>query len=138
MLTVNRQQLTKTTVIYTFMEVTDQDFLTIRSVIESQLAAFQQDDAPSAFACAAPAIQEQFQNAENFLRMVSMSYPAVYRPRSVFFEKVTTIQDNITQPVLLLAPDGVPLRALYFMEKQPDDSWRINGCILVSVEAETF
>jgi hypothetical protein len=120
------------------MEVTEQDFITIRSVIERQLAAFQQDDAPGAFACATPAIQEQFQNADNFLRMVSMSYPAVYRPRSVFFEKVTTIQDNITQPVLLLAPDGIPLRALYFMEKQPDDSWRINGCILVSVEAENF
>ncbi|QLE54646.1 DUF4864 domain-containing protein [Nostoc sp. TCL26-01] len=120
------------------MEVTDQDFTAIRSVIEHQLAAFQQDDAQSAFTLASPAIQEQFQNPENFLRMVSISYPAVYRPRSVFFEKITTIQDNITQPVLLLAPDGIPLRALYFMEKQADDTWRINGCILVSVEAESF
>jgi hypothetical protein len=70
--------------------------------------------------------------------MVSLSYPAVYRPRSVFFDKITTIQDNITQPVLLLSPDGVPLKALYFMEKQPDETWKINGCILVSVEAETI
>ncbi|MBD2446109.1 DUF4864 domain-containing protein [Nostoc sp. FACHB-152] len=118
------------------MIVNDRDSIAIRTVIESQLAAFQQDDAEAAFAFASPAIQEQFQSAENFLRMVMLNYPAVYRPRSVFFEKITTVQDNITQPVLLLSPHGVPLRALYFMEKQPDDTWRINGCILVSVEAE--
>jgi Domain of unknown function (DUF4864) len=118
-----------------FME-TDQDFIAIRSVIERQLAAFQQDDARGAFALASPTIQEQFQTPESFLRMVSISYPAVYRPRSVFFEKITTIQGNITQSVLLLSPHGIPLRALYFMEKQPDDTWRINGCFLVSVEAE--
>ena len=118
------------------MIVNDRDSIAIRTVIESQLAAFQQDDAEAAFAFASSAIQEQFQSAENFLRMVMLNYPAVYRPRSVFFEKITTVQDNITQPVLLLSPHGVPLRALYFMEKQPDDTWRINGCILVSVEAE--
>ncbi|WP_427159830.1 DUF4864 domain-containing protein [Aliinostoc sp. HNIBRCY26] len=120
------------------MEATDNDFIAIRSVIERQLEAFQKDDAQTAFALASPGIREQFQNADNFMRMVSISYPAVYRPRSVFFEKITTIQDNITQPVLLLAPDGKPLRALYFMEKQQDESWKINGCILVSVEAETI
>jgi hypothetical protein len=121
---------------FKFMIVNDKDSIAIRTVIESQLAAFQQDDAEAAFAFASPVIQQQFQTAENFLRMVMLNYPAVYRPRSVFFEKITTVQDNITQPVLLLSPHGVPLRALYFMEKQPDDTWRINGCILVSVEAE--
>jgi Domain of unknown function (DUF4864) len=118
------------------MEVNHTDSVVIRTVIESQLAAFQQDDAQAAFAVASPGIQKQFQTAENFMRMVMLNYPAVYRPRSVVFETITTIQDNITQPVLLLSPHGVPLRALYFMEQQPDDSWRINGCILVSVEAE--
>ncbi|AFY49469.1 hypothetical protein Nos7524_3683 [Nostoc sp. PCC 7524] len=120
------------------MEATENDFIAIRSVVECQLAAFQKDDAQAAFTFASPAIKEQFQTAENFMRMVSLSYPAVYRPRSVFFDKITTIQDNITQPVLLLSPDGVPLKALYFMEKQPDETWKINGCILVSVEAETI
>jgi Domain of unknown function (DUF4864) len=118
------------------MEVTDSDCVVIRSVIEGQLAAFQKDDAQAAFAFASPGIQQHFKTPENFMRMVMLSYPAVYRPRSVFFEKVTTVQDNITQPVLLLSPHGMPLRALYFMEKQVDDTWKINGCILVSVEAE--
>ncbi|OYD94916.1 DUF4864 domain-containing protein [Nostoc sp. 'Peltigera membranacea cyanobiont' 210A] len=118
------------------MEVTDTDAINIRSVIEYQLAAFKKDDAQSAFAFASPAIQAQFVTPENFIQMVKTSYPAVYRPRSVFFEKITTIQENITQPVLLLAPDGAPLRALYFMEKQRNNIWRINGCFLVSVEGK--
>ena len=122
--------------IFRFMEVTDNDAITIRSLIEHQLAAFQKDDAQGAFTFASPGIQAQFGTSENFIQMVKISYPAVYRPRSVFFEKITTIQGNITQPVLLLAPDGVPFRALYFMEKQPDNTWRINGCFLVSVESK--
>lgn len=122
--------------IFRFMEVPDTDSINIRSVIEHQLAAFEKDDAQGAFALASPAIQAQFKNPENFMQMVKTSYPAVYRPRSVFFEKITTIQGNITQPVLLLAPNGIPLRALYFMEKQPDNIWRINGCFLVSLEGK--
>ncbi|AFY43167.1 DUF4864 domain-containing protein [Nostoc sp. PCC 7107] len=118
------------------MEINDSDTIAIRAVIESQLAAFQKDDAQTAFTFASPGIQAQFPTPESFMRMVMLNYPAVYRPRSVVFEKITTIQDNITQPVLLLSPHGVPLRALYFMEQQLDDIWRINGCILVSVEAE--
>ncbi|MEH1942656.1 MAG: DUF4864 domain-containing protein [Nostoc sp.] len=118
------------------MEVPDPDSVNIRSVVERQLAAFKKDDAQGAFAFASPAIQAQFGTPENFMQMVKTTYPGVYRPRSVFFEKITTIQGNITQPVLLLAPDGVPLRALYFMEKQPDNSWRINGCFLVSLEGK--
>jgi hypothetical protein len=43
----------------------------------------------------------------------------------------------LTQPVLLLDPEGVLMRALYLMEKQPDGTWRINGCYLIPVEGET-
>ncbi len=118
------------------MKVTHSDLIAIRSVIESQLQAFQNDDPIGAFAFASPEIQVQFRNPENFMEMVKLGYPAVYRPRSVLFEEITSIQGNVTQPVLLLSPDGLPVRALYLMEKQPDNTWKINGCILVPVEAE--
>ncbi|MBW4646213.1 MAG: DUF4864 domain-containing protein [Goleter apudmare HA4340-LM2] len=118
------------------MDVTDSDAIAIRYVTEHQLTAFLKDDQISAFACASPGIQEQFRTPENFMQMVKLSYPAVYRPRSVLFENLTTIQGIITQPVLLLGPDGVPVRALYLMEKQLDTTWRINGCFVVPVEAE--
>jgi hypothetical protein len=37
------------------------------------------------------------------------------------------------QPVLLLDSEGIPIRAIYLMEKQFDNSWRINGSYLVSL-----
>jgi hypothetical protein len=118
------------------MDITDIDAVAIRYVIEQQLAAFLKDDQLSAFACASPGIQVQFRSPAYFMQMVKISYPAIYRPRSVLFEKMKIIRGNITQPVLLLSPDGVPVKALYLMEKQPDTTWRINGCVLVPVEGE--
>ncbi|MDZ7956407.1 MAG: DUF4864 domain-containing protein [Aulosira sp. DedQUE10] len=118
------------------MEVTNSDAIAIRYVIERQLEAFQNDDTVGAFAFASPEIKIQFRNPENFMQMVRMGYPAVYRPRSVLFQNIIIIHGKITQPVLLLGPDGVPVKALYVMEKQPDITWKINGCVLVPVEAE--
>ncbi len=119
------------------MQVTQTDRTAIRSVIEHQLQAFQNNDATGAFAFASPGIQMQFQSPENFMQMVETAYPAVYRPRSVLFENLTKMRGILTQPVLLLDPEGVLMRALYLMEKQPDGTWRINGCYLIPVEGET-
>jgi ketosteroid isomerase-like protein len=119
------------------MEVTETDRTAIRSVIERQLQAFQNNDATGAFAFASPGIQTQFVSPENFIQMVKTAYPAVYRPRSVLFEDLTNMGRVLTQPVLLLDPEGVPIRALYLMEKQSDGTWRINGCYLVPVEKKT-
>lgn len=118
------------------MEITDRDRREIRSVIERQLEAFQRDDAVSAFAFASSVIQAKFGTPEQFMQMVKVGYPAVYRPRSVVFEDVVIVQSIPTQPVLLLSPNGTPVRAVYMMEKYPDGSWRIDGCYLVDVKSK--
>ncbi len=120
------------------MEVTETDRTAIRFVIERQLQAFQNDDATTAFSFASPGIQIQFETPENFMRVVKTAYPAVYRPRSVLFEDLTNMRGVLTQPVLLLDSEGVPMTALYLMENQPDRTWRINGCYLVPVERGTI
>ena len=116
------------------MEITETDRTAIRFIIERQLQAFQNDEAKVAFGFASPGIQMQFVSPENFMHMVKSAYPAVYRPRSVLFEDLTTRRGILTQSVLLLDPEGVPMRALYLMEKQSDGTWRINGCYLIPVE----
>ena len=120
------------------MEVTDTDKAATRSVVSGQLEAFQKDNATGAFSFASPEIKVAFGTPNNFMRMVKTAYQPVYRPRSVMFEDITTIQGFPAQKVLLLDEDGRLVRALYLMQKQPDGTWRIAGCYLVPVEGETI
>jgi hypothetical protein len=120
------------------MEMSDPDRKAIRSIIEQQLEAFQQDNAEAAFSFASPAIQQKFETPETFLLMVREAYPAVYRPRSVMFDSFTFFQGIPAQAVTLLSPDGELVRALYLMEKQPDGVWRISGCLLAPLEGQTI
>ena len=114
------------------------DAAAIRAVISDQLAAFRRDDGEAAFAFAAPAIREKFGDAANFLRMVREGYGPVYRPREVEFGALSAEDGRLVQRVLLVGPDGVPVTALYFMERQPDGSWKISGCVLTAAADKTI
>ena len=107
-----------------------EDRSAIREVIAAQLDAFRRDDGEAAFGFAAPAIQHQFETAEKFMTMVRRGYRPVYRAREFDFAELREVEGQIVQRVTLVGPDGEPVEALYIMEKQPDGSWRINGCIL--------
>lgn len=110
----------------------------IRAVIQRQLQAFQADNAEEAFTFASPEIRAKFGTAKNFFQAVKTSYAAVYRPRSVMFEKLVIVRGIPTQEVILLAPDGELVKALYLMEKQPDRTWKINGCILMPLPGQSI
>lgn len=118
------------------MDLTDRDRTAIRSMIEQQLQAFQQNDAVKAFAFASPSIQELFETPENFIGMVQTHYEAVYRPRSVIFEAIAEIEDLPAQTVIFMTSSGNLVRAAYLMQQQPDLSWRIHGCLLMSVDEQ--
>jgi hypothetical protein len=107
----------------------DQD--AIRTAIEGQIDAFKRDDGVAAFAYASPRIQAIFKTPETFMGMVRKDYEAVYRPKLVSFRDLETIEGKLIQPVLVVGPSGVPVTALYIMERQSDGSWRIGGCVIV-------
>ena len=100
----------------------------IRAVVEAQLAAFAADDAALAFSYAAPAIRSMFQTPERFLAMVRAGYPAVYRPSGVVFLHPVRVEAELIQGVQLTDAAGALWLAVYRLERQPDTSWRINGC----------
>jgi hypothetical protein len=103
----------------------------IRGVIESQIAAFRRDDGPGAFAFASPNIRRMFETPENFMTMVRRGYPEVYGSRAVAFGDLMRVEDTLLQLVDVVGPDGLPVLAVYEMERQPDGSWQIDGCQLL-------
>ncbi len=103
----------------------------IRSVITRQMEAFKRDDAPGAFAFAAPHIQATFGDPAHFIAIVRHAYLPVYRPHSVEFTGLTSDGGAVVQTVELVGPDGAPKTAYYTMEHEPDGSWRIAACALV-------
>ena len=105
----------------------------VRAVIEAQLDAFRRDDASHAFSLATPGIRETFGDAGTFMAMVKSSYAVVYRPKSVAFDAPLVIDDELVQPVRLTDAEGRAWLALYPMERQPDGTWRTNGCKLVRI-----
>jgi ketosteroid isomerase-like protein len=109
------------------------DQAAIAAVIRDQIAAFRVDDAKRAFGYASPAIQAKFGTPEEFLDMVRSGYVQVYRAREVTFRDIAVEQGVPVQAVEIRGADGTGVLALYFMERQPDGSWKINGVIIAEL-----
>ena len=99
-----------------------------QAVISHQLGAFQRDDGQAAFSDASPSIQQMFHDPATFMEMVKTGYLPVYRSSHVEFRDLGMIDGKLIQQVYMVGPDGVAVLALYEMQRQPDGSWRINGC----------
>jgi hypothetical protein len=104
------------------------DAAAIRSVISDQLGAFLRDDQTAAFADASPTIQQIFHDPETFMQMVRTAYQPVYRSSSVEFRELGMVEGRLVQRVYMVGPDGIAVLADYEMQRQPDGTWRINGC----------
>jgi hypothetical protein len=104
------------------------DAAAIQAVIAHQLGAFRNDDQAAAFGDASPTIQDIFHDPDTFMRMVRTAYQPVYRSSHVEFRELKMIGGRLVQQVYMVGPDGIPVLADYEMQRQPDGSWRINGC----------
>ncbi|MGU3359812.1 DUF4864 domain-containing protein [Methylobacterium sp. M6A4_1b] len=103
-----------------------------KATVERQIDAFQRDDAATAYAQAAPAIQSMFPSPETFIAMVRQGYAAVYRTRRYSVDRIEEAgDDGLALGVTLQDADGTDWAALYSLEKQVDGAWRITGCRLV-------
>ena len=107
------------------------DEKTVRTVVEAQLAAFAKNDAVKAFSYAAPSVREAVGTADAFLTMVRRDYPVVYRPASVAFLKAEGKDDEVVQRVQMLDVGGNSFLAIYSLQRQKGNVWRITGCAVV-------
>jgi len=102
-----------------------------RATVTRQIEAFRKDDAATAYAQAAPAIQGMFPSPDSFLAMVRQGYGAVYRARSFRVDRVEDVgTDGVALGATVQDEAGADWLALYTLEKQPDGAWRITGCEL--------
>ena len=62
--------------------------------------------------------------------MVRGAYPMVYRPAAVIFLKPEEDAGVVLQMVRITDGDDKSWIALFQLERQPDSSWRISGCIV--------
>lgn len=114
-------------------EIGAADRAAITNVIEDQIAAFRVDDAVRAFGFASPGIRAKFGTPEIFIEMVRSGYLPVYRAQAWTFRELAVEGGVPVQAVEILGPDGVSVLALYFMERQPDGTWKIKGCVLTKL-----
>jgi hypothetical protein len=111
--------------------LSDAETRRMRAVIEAQLRAFAADDGELAFSYATRELRQQFGSAERFMAMVRGSYPVVYRPSAVRFLLPERIEQQVLQAVQMTDAEGKPWLALYQMQLQADQGWRIAGCRIV-------
>ena len=117
--------------------VSDADMRSARAVVQAQLDAFAADDGPRAFSFATQGLREMFGSADRFMAMVRAGYPVVYRPASVAFLVPEWLDRELIQGVHFTDEQGGLWLALYRLQRQRDNSWRINGCELVESRAST-
>jgi hypothetical protein len=108
----------------------DSEAQKIRGVIVAQFEAFAQDDAESAFQTATPAVREAIGSSGRFLALVRGAYPMVYRPSSVTFHKPEEEDGSVLQLVEITDSNAKSWLALFALERQPDATWRISGCVV--------
>ncbi len=117
-------------------DVPAQDLETIQTIIKSQIEAFRKDDGLTAYSFASPNIQQVFPNANVFLDMVKAGYPQIYRSLTLEFGRATRASSGeVLQLVSLIGRDGSKAVAAYFMQRQPNGVWKING-VQMNVETQ--
>lgn len=112
-------------------EVAAGDRAAMQQLVEGQIDAFRRDDGPGAYAYASPPIQSLYPTVDGFMAMVKQSFQPVYRPQQYTFGPLVETAAGPILRVFVTGPDGNPYVAEYAFQRQPDGSWKINGCQLI-------
>ncbi|MCA0434027.1 MAG: DUF4864 domain-containing protein [Proteobacteria bacterium] len=112
-------------------EIAADDQKAMSAIITQQLQAFAANRDADAYGYAAPIVKFAFPTIESFMGMVKQGYQPVYRNNGYrFAESFFDPAGRPAQKVIIDAADGKTYEAVYFMEQQPDGSWRIAGCVI--------
>lgn len=102
-----------------------------QDIVTRQLEAFLAGDFVTAYSYASPDIKRVFPTIDGFMSMVRNGYLPVLRPGNYAFGQVETDSEGrLVWEVLIRGPDGADYTAAYYMERQPDGSWKVDAVSL--------
>lgn len=110
-----------------------QDEAAIRTVIESQLEAFNARDVNEAWSYASPMIQGMFGNAANFGMMVENGYPMVWTNTGAEFGELREVAGRLYQRVIVEDASG-GRHVLEYQMIETAAGWQINGVMVLPPE----
>ena len=108
----------------------------VQNTISSQIDAFKKNDIEEAYTFAAPNIQAQFPNPENFGLMVRKGYPIIWKPKSFKFVNFKDLGDKCIERVLFQSYNGSLETYDYILEKN-NNLWKIAGVLTIRSAGET-
>lgn len=98
----------------------------IRTVIEDQIAAFEQGDVEQAFTHASPTIRQLFGTPDRFGEMVRRGYPMVWQPADLRFLDIEKRAGRFYQPVMIRDDQGA-LHILDYEMIEGEAGWKIDA-----------
>lgn len=111
--------------------ITTADAIAIRETVQSQLDAFSNDDAASAFELATSEKRMLIGSADNFLRLIKEQYNPIYRYQRVIFSQPEVVNGDAIQVVRVTDSDSRVWLAIFWMQQEEGSSWKIDGCQLL-------
>jgi hypothetical protein len=109
------------------------DDAAIRTVIESQLEAFNARDVNEAWTYASPMIQGMFGNPANFGMMVENGYPMVWTNSGAEFGELREVEGRLYQRVFVEDAGG-GRHVLEYQMIETEAGWQINGVVVLPPE----
>lgn len=106
------------------------DAQAVQRVVAAQLDALAIDDAQRLFDTVTPSVQQNFNSSGDLLAMLRVLYPMVYRPHKIGFAPAQAMNEGAVQGVEVTDQDDTRWLALFIMERQPDDTWRVGGYLV--------
>ena len=110
--------------------LSEEDARGVEQIVMAQLVAFASDDADGAFATTTPAVRKAIGDSSRFAAMVKGTYPMVYRSASVVFHKPEINGSTVLQLVEITDQRTKSWLAMFALERQPDKTWAISGCVV--------
>lgn len=111
-------------------KLTAADRQKIQRIITLQILAFERNDEAVAFSYATPGARRYFGSPRAFMEVVRASYSALYKHTSREFLEAAVINGVVVQPLKILTRDGEIIVALYTVERQSNQEWRVGSCEL--------